>query len=39
VVEARGAEVVAELLVEPFILSEHDPGDDCPPLAVEPWCE
>jgi hypothetical protein len=39
VVEARGAEVIAELLVEPFVLSEDNAGDDCPPLAVEPGCE
>jgi hypothetical protein len=39
VVETGGAEVIAELLVEPLVLSKHDAGDDCPPLAVKPWCE
>jgi len=39
VVKTRGAKVVAEVLVKPFILSQHDAGNDCPPLAVEPWCE
>ena len=39
VVEAGGAEVVAELLVEPLVLSEHDTGDDSAPLTVQPGGE
>ena len=38
-VETRGAEVIAELLIESLVLSQHDAGDDRSPLAAEPWCE